>query len=172
MLTVDPLKRYSVQQVIQSPFHNKDLPNYLSPSPVPAGPFLGSLSNLVSQSKALNFEMIDGLGMMEESVVDQLTALLKDVDKEEIWDALRRADRNGKQNNSVKVAYLMLRDKIRVGKNREFQIRSSSLVSLFKVAEYEEREREAQIAAIDVRVTFHRNLAFNRHISPQIPSLP
>jgi len=132
MLAVDPVKRITVPEILKSSFFVQDLPRYLTPLPVPSGPFLGSLSKLVAPSKQLDFEMIDGLGRMEEPVVEQLASLLKGIDKEEIWDALRRDD--GAQTNSVKVAYLMLRDKNRLGKN---------------LAEYEEQERDAQLLAMD-----------------------
>jgi carbon catabolite-derepressing protein kinase len=114
MLAVDPVKRISVSNIIQSPFFKQDLPRYLSPFSVPSVPFLGQLSNLASSEKFLDFEMIDGLGRMEESVVVQLAGVLG-VDKEEVWDALRKDD--GPHANSVKVAYAMLRDKNRLGKN-------------------------------------------------------
>jgi len=132
MLAVDPVKRISVPDILRSSFFKQDLPRYLTPLPVPSGPFLGPLHKLVAPTKQLDFEMIDGLGRMEEPVVEQLASLLKGVDKEDIWDALRRDD--GMSTNSVKVAYMMLRDKNRLGKN---------------LAEYEEQERDAQLAAMD-----------------------
>jgi carbon catabolite-derepressing protein kinase len=39
------------------------------------------------------------------------------VDKEDIWACLRRDD--GVQGNAVKVAYMLLRDKRRLGRDRE-----------------------------------------------------
>lgn len=128
MLAVDPVKRITVPEILKSDFFKKDLPRYLTPLPVPSGPFLGSLSRLTTQSKKLDFEMIDGLGRMEESVVEQLASLLKGVDKEEIWDALRRDD--GAETNSVKVAYLMLRDKNRLGKNCKFRIHGLQVLTI------------------------------------------
>jgi carbon catabolite-derepressing protein kinase len=127
MLTVDPIKRITVPDVIKSPFFQKDLPRYLTPLPVHSGPFLGTLSSLVAKPNELNFEMIDGLGRMEESVVMQLAKLLQ-VDKEEVWDALRRDD--GTQANSVKIAYMLLRDKNRLGKNRQWSLSMQRYLTL------------------------------------------
>ena len=76
---------------------------------------LGTLSSLVVAPKVLDFEIIEGLGRIEEDVVDQLADLMADVEKNDIWECLRRDD--GAQGNAVKVAYLLLRDKGRLGKD-------------------------------------------------------
>lgn len=110
-------------------------PDTASPPGALTSPILDSdplaLSRLVkvSQSPTLNFELISGLGRMEPSVVDQLTNLLEGVDREEIWDALRRNDERYFESDSrgrwaggmncVKVAYLLLRDKNRLGQSCE-----------------------------------------------------
>ncbi|KZS93182.1 snf 1 [Sistotremastrum niveocremeum HHB9708] len=132
MLTVDPVKRATVPDVLNSTFYQKDLPRYLTPLPTPRPPTLGTLSSLVAPPKKLDFEVIEGLGRMEESIVEELASMLHGVDKEEIWQALRRDD--GIHQNSVKVAYTLLRDKSRLHRN---------------LAEYEEQERDAQLAALD-----------------------
>ncbi|KAJ3525704.1 hypothetical protein NMY22_g10467 [Coprinellus aureogranulatus] len=56
--------------------------------------------------------------------------------KDDIWECLRRDD--GVQGNAVKVAYMLLRDKNRLGKD---------------LAEFAEAERDAQEAAMDPRNT-------------------
>ncbi|KAI6154225.1 kinase-like domain-containing protein [Pisolithus tinctorius] len=61
---------------------------------------------------ALDFEIIEGLG--------------------DIWECLRRDD--GPQGNAVKVAYMLLRDKHRLGRD---------------LASFEEQERDAKLAAMD-----------------------
>jgi carbon catabolite-derepressing protein kinase len=117
MLIVDPVKRITVPEIIQHPFFQVDLPRYLQPLPPPPGPVLGTLSSLVTPGKALDFEIIDGLGRIEEDVVDELALRTDGVDKEDIWACLRRDD--GVQGNAVKVAYMLLRDKRRLGRDRE-----------------------------------------------------
>ncbi|EIW87421.1 snf 1 [Coniophora puteana RWD-64-598 SS2] len=133
MLAVDPVKRITVPEITQHPFYTTDLPRYLTPLPPPSG-VLGTLSSLVVPSKTLDFEIIEGLGRIEEDVVDELAVRIEHVDKEDIWEALRRDD--GVQGNAVKVAYMLLRDKRRQGRDLE---------------EYMEAERDAQLAAMDPR---------------------
>ncbi|KAI0713112.1 CAMK/CAMKL/AMPK protein kinase [Cerioporus squamosus] len=120
MLAVDPVKRITIPEIMQHPFFTTDLPNYLSPLPQ-QGPVLGTLSSL-------------GLGRIEEDVVEDLAARMEGVDKEDVWECLRRDD--GPQGNAVKVAYMLLRDKRRAGRN---------------LAEYEQQERDAKLATMDPR---------------------
>ena len=115
MLAVDPVKRITIPEIIQHPFFQVDLPRYLQPLPPPPGPVLGTLSALVTPGKALDFEIIDGLGRIEENVVEELALRMDGVDKEDIWECLRRDD--GAQGNAVRVAYMLLRDKRRLGRD-------------------------------------------------------
>ncbi|KAI0778865.1 snf 1 [Trametes elegans] len=133
MLAVDPVKRITIPEIMQHPFFTTDLPKYLSPLPQ-QGPVLGTLSSLVTPPKAIDFEIIDGLGRIEEEVVEELASRMEGVDKEDVWEALRRDD--GPQGNAVKVAYMLLRDKRRAGRN---------------LAEIEEQERDAKLAVMDPR---------------------
>lgn len=150
MLAVDPVKRITVPEITQHPFFTKDLPRYLTPLPPPPGPVLGTLSSLVTAPKVLDFQIIDGLGRIEEDVIDELCQRIEGVSPFDIWEALRRDD--GVQGNSVKVAYMLLRDKRRLGRDCELLLfrdcRKNLLV--FIVAEFEEQERDAQLAAMDV----------------------
>lgn len=116
MLAVDPVKRITIPEIMQHPFFTIDLPNYLSPMPQ-QGPVLGTLSSLVAPPKVLDFDFIEGLGRIEDEVVEELASRMDGVDKEDIWECLRRDD--GPQGNAVKVAYMLLRDKRRAGRNRE-----------------------------------------------------
>ncbi|KAF9547781.1 Pkinase-domain-containing protein, partial [Agrocybe pediades] len=134
MLVVDPLKRITVPEIIKHPFFTTNLPRYLTPLPPPPGPVLGTLSALVGPPKQLDFEMIDGLGKIEEDVVEKLAELMDGVTVDDVWACLRRDD--GAQGNAVKVAYLLLRDKGRLGKD---------------LATFAEAERDAQLAAMDPR---------------------
>ena len=74
MLAVDPVKRITVPEILQHKFFTTDLPRYLSPLPTPPGPVLGTLSSLVTPPKALDFEVIEGLGRIEEDIVEDLSA--------------------------------------------------------------------------------------------------
>jgi carbon catabolite-derepressing protein kinase len=151
MLAVDPVKRITVPEIIQHPFFQVDLPQYLQPLPPPPGPVLGTLSALVTPGKAIDFEMIDGLGRIEEDVVEELALRMEGVDKEDVWACLRRED--GVQGNAVKVAYMLLRDRRRLGRDCEYCLLFpwQRSLSAFSVAAYEEQERDAQVAAMDVR---------------------
>lgn len=132
MLAVDPVKRITIPEITNHPFFVTNLPKYLQP--LPHRPTLGNLSSLVSPPAPVNFEVIDGLGRVEEEIVDELAARMSDLSKEEVWANLRADD--GPNGNTVKVAYMLLRDKRRLGKD---------------LAEFAEQEREAQIAALDPR---------------------
>lgn len=145
MLAIDPVKRITIPEITQHAFFRTDIPRYLTPLPPPPGPVLGTLSSLVTQAKVLDFEIVDGLGRIEEDVIDELATRMEGVDKEDIWECLRRDD--GVQGNAVKVAYMLLRDKRRAGRD---------------LAEFEEQERDAQLAAMDPRNTLSPNA-----LSPQ-----
>ncbi len=116
MLHVDPVKRLTIADIMVHPWFIPNLPRYLSPMPTP-GPVLGTLTSLVQPVKQFDFEMIEGLGRIDDDVVDELSERLEGVDKDEVWEALRRED--GPQGNAVKVAYLLLRDKRRKGRDRK-----------------------------------------------------
>lgn len=115
MLAVDPVKRITIPEITQHPFYTTDLSRYLTPLPPPPGPVLGTLSSLVTPVRALDFEIIEGLGRIEEDVLEDLAARMEGVDKDDIWECLRRDD--GPQGNVVKVAYMLLRDKRRLGRD-------------------------------------------------------
>lgn len=125
MLVVDPVKRITIPEITQHPFFTTDLPRYLTPLPPPPGPVLGTLSSLVTAPKVLDFEIIEGLGRIEEDVVGDLANIMVGVEKDDIWECLRRDD--GVQGNAVKVAYLLLRDKRRLGKDCKQTFLSSGL---------------------------------------------
>ena len=118
MLVVDPVKRITIPEIMQHPFFTTDLPAYLSPMPQ-QGPVLGTLSSLVAPPKDLEYDFIEGLGRIEEEVVDDLAQRMEGVDKDDVWECLRRDD--GPQGNAVKVAYMLLRDKRSAGRNRKYE---------------------------------------------------
>lgn len=114
MLAVDPVKRITIPEIMQHPFFTTDLPKYLNPLPQ-QGPVLGTLSSLVTPPKAIDFEIIEGLGRIEDDVVEELASRMEGVDKDDVWECLRRDD--GPQGNAVQVAYMLLRDKRRAGRS-------------------------------------------------------
>jgi len=153
MLAIDPVTRITVPEITRHPFFLKDVPQYLKPLPPPPA-VVGTLSSLVAPPVSVDFELIEGLGRIDEDVVEDLAVRLTDMTKEDIWEALRRDD--GPQGNTMKVAYSLLRDKRRVGKDCK-SITLHFLLgncSLCVVAHFEEQEREAQIAAMDVGSLF------------------
>ncbi|KAJ7075340.1 CAMK/CAMKL/AMPK protein kinase [Mycena belliarum] len=135
MLVADPTKRITVPQIMQHPFVTVKLPRYLTPLPPVPGPVVGMLSSLVSAPVLpIDFEFVEGLGRIDDEVVDELVARLEGTDKEEIMHSLRRND--GIRGNQVKVAYMLLKDKKRVGKD---------------LAIFAEQERDAELATMDPR---------------------
>lgn len=149
MLVVDPVKRISIPEIVQHPFYTKNLASYLTPLPAPK-PVLGQLSVLATPPKVLDFEIIEGIGKIEDDIVEDLARRINGITKQDVWDALRKDD--GVQGNAVKVAYMLLRDKRRQGKDcktisRVFSCFSGNFPS---VAEFAEAERAAQLEAMDV----------------------
>ncbi|KIK63335.1 hypothetical protein GYMLUDRAFT_196959 [Collybiopsis luxurians FD-317 M1] len=135
MLAVDPVKRITIPEIIQHPFFQKDLARYLSPLPPKPGPVLGTLSSLVSPPvHPLDFEIIPEFGRVEEDIVDALVTRIAGVTKEDIMSGLRRED--GINGNVVKVAYMLMRDQRRLGKDLSY---------------FAELERDAELAALDPR---------------------
>lgn len=127
MLAVDPVKRITVPEITQHPFFTNGLQRYLTPLPPPPGPVLPTLLTLVTAPKVLDFEIIEGLGRIEEDVVDELATRMDGVDRDDVWECLRRDD--GVQGNAVKVAYMLLRDKRRLGRDREYRIPAMAPIS-------------------------------------------
>ncbi|KAG6901573.1 hypothetical protein C0995_010341 [Termitomyces sp. Mi166 len=135
MVVVDSVKRITIADIVQHPFFTTDLPKYLMPLPPPPGPVLPPLSTLVRPPKVvLDFEIIEGIGRVDEDVVEELASRMIGVTKDDVWECLRRD--NGVQGNAVKVAYMLLKDKRRTGKD---------------LALFAEQERDAQVAAMDPR---------------------
>lgn len=156
MLNTDPVKRITIPEIIEHPFFQKDLPRYLSPLPPKPFPVLGTLSALVSPPiHPLNFEIIPEFGRVEEDVVDDLASKLEGVTKEDIKACLRRDD--GINGNVVKVAYMLLRDQRRLTCGKDctcfFRLNDATLIR-DAVSYFAEQERDAALAALDVRLSF------------------
>ncbi|KAG8936116.1 Protein kinase [Tulasnella sp. 418] len=109
MLAVDPVKRLTVPEILALPWFNVEIPAYLRPTPPTPGPLLGTLSSLLAP-KEKNLE-VRGLGRVDMQVVEELAASLG-VPREEIENALNKDD-----DNAVKVAYMLCKDRRRSGKD-------------------------------------------------------
>ncbi|CAK5274868.1 unnamed protein product [Mycena citricolor] len=137
MLVLDPSKRITVAEIMRHPWFTVKLPRYLTPLPPIPGAVVGTLSSLVSAPAvplARDNEFVEGLGLIDLEVVDELAQLLDGVDSEEVLHSLRRND--GIRGNQVKVAYMLLQDKRRVGKD---------------LAISAEQERDDELARLDPR---------------------
>ncbi|CAK5271503.1 unnamed protein product [Mycena citricolor] len=137
MLVLDPFQRITIPEIMKHPWFTVDLPRYLTPLPPIPGAVVGTLSSLVAPPVVpldRDLEYVEGLGRIDDEVVDELVELLEGVDKEEVLHSLRRDD--GSRGNQVKVAYMLLQDKRRVGKD---------------LAIVSELEREAELASMDPR---------------------
>ena len=130
MINVDPQKRLTIPEIMQSPWVYYKLPEYLKPLPPPPGPVLGMMSNLV-EPKQPPFEVIPGIGRVDEIAISDLVRRLKGVTREQIIEGLRRED----NTNAIKIAYSLLRDEKR---------------KKCDIAEWERQEREAYLVSIDV----------------------
>ncbi|KAF8527375.1 CAMK/CAMKL/AMPK protein kinase [Hysterangium stoloniferum] len=130
MLTVDPVKRITVPEILKSSFYVVDLPRYLTPPSLP--PVIGTLSSLVKPLKPIDFEYIEGLGRIDGDAVRRIADSMEGVTVDDVWNALRMDD--GPQGNAVQVAYSLLRDKRRCEKG---------------LGLWEEEERDAQLAALN-----------------------
>jgi carbon catabolite-derepressing protein kinase len=115
MLVVDAVKRITIPEITQHSFYTTNLPRYLTPLTPPPGPVLGTLSSLVMSPSILDFKIIESMGRIDDNVVEDLARRMEGVQKEDIWEALHRDD--GVQGNAVKVAYMLLRDKRRSGRD-------------------------------------------------------
>ncbi|KAF9559641.1 hypothetical protein CPC08DRAFT_743028 [Agrocybe pediades] len=158
MLVVDPLKRITVPEIIKHPFFTTNLPHYLTPLPTagadyfyigatnmgqrqrcppPPEPVLGTLSALVGPPKQLDFTMIDGLGKIEEDVVEKLAELMDGVTVDDMWACLRRDD--GAQGMPLRLLICCSEMRDDLGK----------IVRMIFLVTFAEAERDALLAAID-----------------------
>lgn len=103
MLVVDPTKRITIAEIREHAYFIIDLPRYLTP--LPPVPF-GQLKSLVNDPKVLDFEMVEGIGRIEEDIVVELAGLIKNTDKEHVFRGLRQKDLKG-QSNSVSFCLLI-----------------------------------------------------------------
>lgn len=164
------MKRISVQDIINHPFFTTNLAPYLNPLP-PQPAVVGTLGQLVAPPDPLDFEFIDGLGRMDDAVVEELTRSISDMTKAEVWECLRIDD--GPQGNTLRVAYHLLRDKMRAGKDCTWLSTSCSsyFSNVLPVAEFAGQEREAQIAVMDVSSHPLRNVYLSTDHNAQSPDM-
>jgi carbon catabolite-derepressing protein kinase len=112
MLAVDPMRRFTVAEVLAHPWVNNGLPSYLRPLQPSINPIINSLSNLVQPTSGV-CEIIPAIGKVDENVIQELSELLS-VGKDSILTALRREG-----ENSIKVAYRLCKDRGTLAANGE-----------------------------------------------------
>jgi carbon catabolite-derepressing protein kinase len=115
MMTVDVVKRITIDQITEHSFFTLDLPDYLKPLP-PVSAMAGTLSSLVKRPVRADHEMVEGLGIIEEDIIVKLTQLISDMSRDDIMLNLRSND----TDNTVKVSYMLLRDKARLEQDRMY----------------------------------------------------
>lgn len=113
MLAVDPVKRLTVPDILALSWFNVDLPVYLRPVPQ-SGPFLGTLSSLVSTKADPSIRDPAGRTRVDQIVVDELAASLG-VPREEIQAAVLKDN-----DNAVKIAYMLCMDRRKTDRECEF----------------------------------------------------
>lgn len=127
MLTVDPLKRATIDEIRDMPFFQENLPRYLQPLPemdrFPSLP-MDDLSTIllinegqadprkVAEAKGLVYT--EDLGVIDPEIVDELLQRISTYTPEIVWEMLRT-----KGDNQVKVAYQLVRDHKRIVKDCE-----------------------------------------------------
>lgn len=104
MLAVDPMRRFTVAEVLAHPWVDNSLPGYLRPLQPSIPPTITSLAKLVEPTLEV-CEVIPGIGKIEDDVIEELCDLLS-VGKDSILTALRREG-----ENSIKVAYRLCKDR-------------------------------------------------------------
>jgi carbon catabolite-derepressing protein kinase len=134
MLTVDPLKRATIDEIRNMPFFQENLPRYLQPLPemerFPTMP-MDDLSTIllinegqadprkVAESKGLVFS--EDLGIIDPEIVQELLQKISTYTPEMVWDLLQKPG-----DNQVKVAYQLVRDHKRILKDCAYDPRGPS----------------------------------------------
>lgn len=126
MLLVDSNKRIKLHEIRQLPWFQKDLPAYLF-APAPAPPPLDSedtdgepQSPTEQQSlwspeedkdgiAGRRREWVDGLGVVDQEIVDDLCGKIADLKSEDVWTTLKLGKDKG-----LRIAYQLCRDNKRM----------------------------------------------------------
>lgn len=116
MLVVDPMKRLSIQDLLEHRWTNVDLPEYLKVTQDQLNPGRrpDTLTSLLDASASANGpDWIEGIGLLDYAVLDELATSLN------VPPSVVRTSLELEGENSVKVAYKLIQDRT-ILKNREF----------------------------------------------------
>lgn len=141
MLCTDPLKRATIAEIRKMPFFQEDLPRYLQPLPemerYPTLP-MDDLSTLLminegrADPKKLAEEKglvwTEDLGIIDPDVVEALMEKISAFPAQAIWEELRAPG-----DNTVKVAYQLVRDHKRIMKDCEWMSLSLAVLTFSHV---------------------------------------
>ena len=140
MLLVDSNKRIKLHEIRQLPWFQKDLPSYLFAAPGPSSSAQSAeddepSSPTVDEPSAATWtdptpatvsegrrrEWVDGLGVVDQEIVDDLCAKIEGLDEEKVWKSLKATasmtveERKGdNEGNQVRIAYQLCRDNKRM----------------------------------------------------------
>lgn len=126
MLVVDPMKRLTVQDLLNHRWTNEGLPPYLSRMKAQLNPgrHPDTLTSLLDASASANGpDWIEDIGHLDSGILEELSTNLG-VDQAVVRGAL---EMDGE--NAVKVAYKLIQDRV-VGYNREYCLFLDHLVAI------------------------------------------
>lgn len=116
MLVVDPMKRLSIQDLLEHRWTNVDLPDYLKVTQDQLNPGRrpDTLTSLLDASASANGpDWIEDIGLLDNVVLEELATSLN------VPPSVVRTSLELEGENSVKVAYKLIQDRT-ILKNREF----------------------------------------------------
>lgn len=130
MLIVDSTKRIKLSEIRKHPWFQKDLPTYLEISDVEEeesdgeAPVVSESTDKLSLSEDTSkVAWINGVGLVEQSVVDDLCSKIPSLTSDDVWSTLEGAP--SRENRELIIAYKLCRD------NRQS---SSMSISIFQLA--------------------------------------
>ncbi|KAL8286785.1 hypothetical protein RQP46_004313 [Phenoliferia psychrophenolica] len=147
MLLVDSNKRIKLHEIRQLPWFQKDLPTYLFAAPTPSAlqptgdddepssPTTDEPSAATWQdptpaavSEGRRREWVDGLGVVDQEIVDDLCAKIEGLDADKVWSSLKATasmtveERKGDhEGNQVRIAYQLCRDNKRMVEGSHYE---------------------------------------------------
>lgn len=141
MLLVDSNKRIKLHEIRQLPWFQKDLPSYLFAAPGPSPAAQSSADDdepsspttdepnaatwtdptPAAVSEGRRREWVDGLGVVDQEIVDDLCGKIEGLDSDKVWMSLKATasmsveERKGDhEGNQVRIAYQLCRDNKRM----------------------------------------------------------
>lgn len=123
MLVVDSNKRIKLHEIRQLPWFTKDLPSYLfAPTAAPPPPNSDDVTDgeqterdTASQWRAeegksdRRREWVNGLGVVDEEIVEDLCGKIEGLSSEDVWNTLKTGG-----DKELRIAYQLCRDNKRM----------------------------------------------------------